>query len=512
MAEPFSIARTASGADILFNPAVANRHGLITGATGTGKTVSLQVLADHFSAIGVPVFLADVKGDLTGLAAPGSLTPKMKERLAATGVAEPAWRANPVVLWDVFAKRGVPVRATISDLGPLILGRLLGINPTQQGVLTMTFKIADDSGLLLLDLKDLRAMLTFVGENAAEFRMRYGNVSMTSVGAIQRGLLELEQQGGEGFFGEPMLDVDDLLQTDSQGRGVVNILAASDLISHPKVYGAFLLWILSELFEHLPEVGDADKPKLIFFFDEAHLLFTDAPAALVEKIQQVVRLIRSKGVGVYFVTQSPADIPDEVKAQLGHRIQHALRAFTPKDQKAVRAAAETLRANSAFNMERAILELSVGEALVSLLDGKGTPAVTERAWIAPPSSQIGPISDVERERLRNESSRNYGHYDKAVDRESAYEKLTNRTAEKADRAEMPPAAPTARPTPPAAPSGQSSPLSDILFGSTGPRGGRHEGMIEAVAKSAARSVGSSLGRSILRGALGGLLGGGSRRR
>ena len=309
-----------------------------------------------------------------------------------------------------------------------------------------------------------------------------------------------------------MLDVDDLLQTDSQGRGVVNILAASDLISHPKVYGAFLLWILSELFEHLPEVGDADKPKLIFFFDEAHLLFTDAPAALVEKIQQVVRLIRSKGVGVYFVTQSPADIPDEVKAQLGHRIQHALRAFTPKDQKAVRAAAETLRANSAFNMERAILELSVGEALVSLLDGKGTPAVTERAWIAPPSSQIGPISDVERERLRNESSRNYGHYDKAVDRESAYEKLTNRTAEKADRAEMPPAAPTARPTAPAAPSGQSSPLSDILFGSTGPRGGRHEGMIEAVAKSAARSVGSSLGRSILRGALGGLLGGGSRRR
>jgi DNA helicase HerA-like ATPase len=509
MAEPFSIARTAAGADILFNPAVANRHGLITGATGTGKTVSLQVLADHFSTIGVPVFLADVKGDLTGLAAPGSLTPKMKERLGATGIAEPAWRANPVVLWDVFARRGVPVRATISDLGPLILGRLLGINPTQQGVLTMTFKIADDSGLLLLDLKDLRAMLAFVGENAAEFRTRYGNVSMASIGAIQRALLEIEQQGGEGFFGEPMLDVDDLLQTDAQGRGVVNILAASDLINHPKVYGAFLLWILSELFERLPEVGDADKPKLIFFFDEAHLLFADAPAALVEKIQQVVRLIRSKGVGVYFVTQSPTDIPDEVKAQLGHRIQHALRAFTPKDQKAVRAAAETLRTNAAFDMERAILELSVGEALVSLLDAKGTPAVTERAWVAPPSSQIGPISDADRDRLRNESSRNYGHYDKAVDRESAYEKLTNRTAEKADRAEMPPASPTPRPT---APPEQSGGLSDILFGSTGPRGGRREGVIEAAAKSAARSVGSSLGRSILRGALGSLLGGSGRRR
>ena len=511
MAEPFSIARTASGADILFNPAVANRHGLITGATGTGKTVSLQVLADHFSAIGVPVFLADVKGDLTGLAAPGSLTPKMKERLAAIGVAEPAWRANPVVLWDVFAKRGVPVRATISDLGPLILGRLLGINPTQQGVLTMTFKIADDSGLLLLDLKDLRAMLTFVGDNAADFRTRYGNVSMASIGAIQRALLELEQQGGEGFFGEPMLDVDDMIQTDAQGRGVVNVLVASDLINHPKVYGAFLLWILSELFERLPEVGDADKPKLIFFFDEAHLLFTDAPAALVEKIQQVVRLIRSKGVGVYFVTQSPTDIPDDVKAQLGHRIQHALRAFTPRDQKAVRAAAETLRANSAFDMERAILELSVGEALVSLLDAKGTPAVTERAWISPPSSQIGPISDAERERLRSESSRNYGHYDNAVDRESAYEKLTNRSAEKAEKAEMPPAAPTPRPSGAPATSAGSS-ISDILFGSTGPRGGKREGMIEAAAKSAARSVGSSLGRSILRGALGGLLGGSSGRR
>ncbi len=324
MAEPFSIARTGGGADILFSPAVANRHGLITGATGTGKTVSLQVLADHFSAIGVPVFLADVKGDLTGLAAAGSLTPKMKERLAATGVAEPAWRADPVVLWDVFGKRGTPVRATISDLGPLILGRLLGINPTQQGVLTMTFKIADDAGLLLLDLKDLRSMLQFVGENAGEFRSRYGNVSMASIGAIQRALLELEQQGGEGFFGEPMLDVDDILQTDPQGRGVVNILAASDLINHPKVYAAFLLWILSELFERLPEVGDADKPRLIFFFDEAHLLFADSPPALVEKIEQVVRLIRSKGVGVFFVTHSPADLPG--RGESAARSSHPARA------------------------------------------------------------------------------------------------------------------------------------------------------------------------------------------
>jgi DNA helicase HerA-like ATPase len=430
----------------------------------------------------------------------------MKERLASTGVAEPAWRANPVVQWDLFGKRGIPVRATISDLGPLILGRLLGVNPTQQGVLTMTFKVADDAGMLLLDLKDLRAMLRFVGENAAEFRARYGHVSMASIGAIQRALLELEQQGGDGFFGEPMLDVDDMLQTDSQGRGVVNILAAADLVNHPKVYAAFLLWILSELFERLTEVGDADKPRLIFFFDEAHLLFTDAPPALVEKIEQVVRLIRSKGVGVFFVTHSPADLPDAVKAQLGHRIQHALRAFTPKDQKVVRAAAETLRPNPSLAMERVISELAVGEALVSLLDAKGTPSVTERAWMAPPCSQIGPIPDAERERLCGESSRTYGHYDKPVDRESAYERLTSRSAEKADRAEMPPAAPTPRPSgAPAA--GQSGSISDILFGSTGPRGGRREGVIEAAAKSAARSVGSGLGRSILRGALGGLLGG-----
>ena len=507
MSEAFIVARTPGGLDLPFDPAVANRHGLITGATGTGKTVSLQVLAGCFSAIGVPVFLADVKGDLTGLAAAGTLTPKLRERLAATGLAEPAWRANPVALWDVFGKLGTPVRATISDLGPLILGRLLGINATQQGVLTMTFRIADDAGLLLLDLKDLRAMLAFVGDNASEFRTRYGNVSMASIGAIQRALLEVEEQGGEGFFGEPMLDVDDLLQTDGDGRGVINILEAADLINRPKVYGAFLLWILSELFERLPEVGDADKPRLVFFFDEAHLLFSDAPAALVERIEQVVRLIRSKGVGVYFVTHNPSDIPDNVKAQLGHRIQHALRAFTPRDQKVVKAAAETLRPNPALDLETAITELGVGEALVSLLDRKGTPAVTERAWIVPPASQIGPIAADQRERLRRAGSAVYGHYDRAVDRESAYEKLTARTAERTDGAATPstPTAPAPVPGPARGGPGSGS-LSDILFGSTGPRGGRREGMIEAAAKSAARSVGSSLGRAILRGALGGILG------
>ena len=357
----------------LFRPALANRHGLITGATGTGKTVTLQVLAEHFSRIGVPVFLADVKGDLSGLAAAGSATPKLRERLKATGIAEPAWAASPVVFWDVFGRRGFPVRATISDLGPLLLGRLLGLNATQQGVLALVFKIADDNGLLLLDLKDLRAMLQFVGDNAREFTTQYGNVSAASIGAIQRALLEIEQQGGDAFFGEPMLDVDDLLQTDARGRGIVNVLAADELIRSPKLYATFLLWLLSELFERLPEVGDPEKPTLVFFFDEAHLLFDDAPAALVEKIEQVVRLIRSKGVGVYFVTQSPSDIPDTVLGQLGNRVQHALRAFTPRDQKAVKAAAETLRPNPSIDIARAITELAVGEALVSLLDDEGQP-------------------------------------------------------------------------------------------------------------------------------------------
>jgi DNA helicase HerA-like ATPase len=510
MADPFVIAKTADGAEILFDPALANRHGLITGATGTGKTVTLQRLADHFSRLGVPVFVADVKGDLTGLGAAGSLTPKLAERLKETGLDEPEWHANPVAVWDVFGRRGVPVRATVSDLGPLLLGRLFGLNPTQQGVLTIAFKIADEAGLLLLDLKDLRAMLQFVGDNAREFQTQYGNVSAASIGAIQRALLEIEQQGGDRFFGEPMLDVDDLLQTDRHGRGFVNILAADDLIQFPKVYSAFLLWILSELYERMPEVGDAAKPGLIFFFEEAHLVFADAPGALVDKIEQVVRLIRSKGVGVYFVTHGPSDLPDVVLAQLGNRIQHALRAFTPRDQKAVKAAAQTLRPNPGFDAERAITELAVGEALVSLLDAKGSPAITERAWILPPASQIGPISDVERDALRKASADLFGHYEQAVDRESAYEKLKARAEARTDQSGAPPLAnrPAGRAADSAGPSG---PLADILFGSTGPRGGRREGMIEAAAKSAARSIGSSIGRAILRGTLGSTLGGRARR-
>lgn len=513
MTEPFVIAKTASGADLSMQPALANRHGLITGATGTGKTVTLQVLTDHFSQIGVPVFLADVKGDLSGVAAAGSLTPKLTERLKATGITAPAWRPNPVVFWDVFGRRGFPVRATISDLGPLLLGRLLNLNATQQGVLALTFKIADDRSLLLLDLKDLRAMLQFVGDNAKSFTTEYGNISAASVGAIQRGLLEVEQQGGGAFFGEPMLDVDDLLQTDREGRGIVNVLAADELIRSPKVYATFLLWILSELFERLPEVGDPEKPTLVFFFDEAHLLFEDAPAPLIAKIEQVVRLIRSKGVGVYLVTQNPSDVPETVLGQLGNRVQHALRAYTPHDQKAVKAAAETLRENPAIDLTGAITELAVGEALVSFLDEKGRPSVTERAWIVPPASRIGPITDAERAAIQKDANAIYGHYAEAVDRESAYEKLTSRTSSKVG-------APVATPSPATSPSGRTSPwkddqqaaattsggigaiLSDLIFGTTGPRGGHHEGLAESAAKSMARSVGSGFGRAILRGALG----------
>jgi DNA double-strand break repair helicase HerA and related ATPase len=516
MAEPFVIAKGGDGADVVFHPALANRHGLVTGATGTGKTISLQVLADHFSRIGVPVFLADVKGDLTGLAAAGSMTPKLSERLEATKIAAPSFRANPVVFWDVFGKYGFPVRATISDLGPLLLGRLFNLNPTQQGVLAIVFKIADDSGLLLLDLKDLRAMLQFVGDNAAQFKTHYGNVSTASVGAIQRALLEIEQQGGNQFFGEPMLDVDDLIQTDGHGSGMVNILVADELIRAPMLYATFLLWMLSELFERLREVGDPEKPTLVFFFDEAHLLFSDAPAALVEKIEQVVRLIRSKGVGVYFVTQNPSDVPQQVLGQLGNRIQHALRAFTPRDQKAVKVAADTLRPNPKIDTARAITELAVGEALVSVLDEKGTPTVTERAWIVPPASQIGPIPDADREAIRKRTASTYGHYEQTVDRESAYEKLKARTAGRvggpgeAGQAGWSPAGQPAGTAASPAAGGFTDTLSKILLGTTGPRGGHHEGMVEVAAKSAVRSMSSGLGRAILRGALGSILGGSRR--
>jgi uncharacterized protein len=499
----FPLAKTSAGELLEVDAAMANRHGLVTGATGTGKTVTLQLLADNFSRIGVPVFLADVKGDLSGVATAGSATPKLRERLKAIGADEPAWSANPAVLWDVFGRRGIPIRATISDLGPLLLGRLLDLNPTQQGVLTLVFKIADDGGLLLLDLKDLRAMLQMVGDRAKDFRTDYGNVSAASIGTIQRAVLEIGEQGGDKFFGEPMLDVDDLLQTD-HGRGIVNVLVADELIRAPKVYATFLLWMLSELFERLPEVGDPDKPTLVFFFDEAHLLFTDAPASLVEKIEQVVRLIRSKGVGVYFVTQSPADVPDTVLAQLGNRVQHALRAFTPRDQKVVKAAAQTLRPNPAFDTGQAITELAIGEALISLLDAKGSPTVTERAWILAPSSRIGPITDAERDAIRKQSASSYGHYEQTIDRESAYEKLKARTADAgAVQPTTIPGAPTSAP----AGTSMSESISAILFGTTGPRGGRHPGLLDAAARSAAHAMGSGVGRAILRGALGSILGG-----
>ena len=515
MTQPFTIARSASGEEIVFRPGMANRHGLVAGATGTGKTVSLQLLTDHLSQLGVPVFLADVKGDLSGLAAAGTATPKVRERLAAIHASEPAWSANPVVFWDLFGKRGVPVRATVADVGPLLLGRLLGLNATQQGVLTLVFKIADDRGLPILDLKDLRAILQYAADHAGEIRTAYGNVSAASVGAIQRGLLELEQQGGAVFFGEPMLDIDDLVQTDAKGRGVVNILVADELIRSPKLYSTFLLWLMSELFERLPEVGDPEKPTLVFFFDEAHLLFADAPAALVDKIEQVVRLIRSKGVGVYFVTQNPDDIPDTVLGQLGNRVQHALRAFTPRDQKAVKAAADTLRANPHIDTARAITELAVGEALVSVLDEKGSPTITERAWMLTPSSQIGPIDDAARARLRQSSSDLFGHYEKTIDRESAYEKLTTRVADRAGAGGVGTAGAAGAGGPGAAGGGdtegtEASPISDalskILLGTTGPRGGHHDGLLESAARSAARSLGSGVGRAILRGALGSLIG------
>jgi uncharacterized protein len=473
-------------------PGLANRHGLITGATGTGKTVTLQALAQRFSAIGVPVFMADVKGDLSGIAKPGGANPKVAERLKALKLAVP-FEGCPVVFWDVFGKAGHPVRATVSDMGPLLLGRMLDLNETQEGVLSLVFKIADDQGLLLLDLKDLRAMLQHVGDNAAQFKTAYGNVSTASIGAIQRGLLALESQGGAKFLGEPMLDVGDLMQTRDR-KGVVNILAAGELMNSPKLYSTFLLWLLAELFEHLPEVGDPDKPKLVFFFDEAHLLFSEAPKALLEKVQQVVRLIRSKGVGVYFVTQNPLDVPESVLGQLGNRVQHALRAFTPRDQKAVKTAAETLRPNPKLNAEKVITELGVGEALVSLLDEKGSPCVVERAFVVPPGSQIGPIGDDERAKLI-QSSDVFGHYEKTVDRESAYEKLKGRTEAKPAQPEE-----SANPV--------HDPVHDILFGRTGPRGGRQsQGIIEAVTKSAARSIGSELGRQVLRGVLGSILGG-----
>jgi DNA helicase HerA-like ATPase len=500
VAEPIQLAWSATAAPALL-PAYANRHGCITGATGTGKTISLQLLAEGFSRIGVPVFLADVKGDLSGLAAAGAMGDKLQARLEKLGLPAPAFAACPVTLWDVFGEQGHPVRATVSDMGPLVLGRLLDLNDTQEGILTLAFRVADDNGLLLLDLKDLRAILQFVGENAAQIKLTYGHVSAASIGAIQRALLQIEEQGGARFFGEPMLNVDDLLQT-VDGRGVINILAADRLMQSPRLYACFLLWLLAELFERLPEVGDPEQPKLVFFFDEAHLLFTDASAALLEKVELVVRLIRSKGVGVYFVSQNPVDIPDRILGQLGHRLQHALRAFTPRDQKAVRATAETMRPNPGLDIEAAIQQLAVGEALISLLDAEGTPTVTERAWILTPGSRIGPLSPEERQALMA-SSPVAGVYDTPLDRESAFEMLQARAA-------TPAATPKPRPRAAPEPEPARSELEELLFGSVGPRGGRHDGLVDVLAKNAARSVGSSLGRQVVRGVLGSLLSSGRR--
>jgi DNA double-strand break repair helicase HerA and related ATPase len=460
-------------------PRLANRHGLIAGATGTGKTVSLQVLAEDFSRRGVPVFMADVKGDLSGISQAGKEHPKLRERADVIGLEGYTYEAFPVVFWDLFGEQGHRMRATVSEMGPLLLARMLDLNDTQEGVLYAVFKIADDQGMLLLDLKDLRALLAFAGENAKQLRLEYGNISGASVGAIQRRLLVLEQEGASQFMGEPALDLFDFMRTGVNGYGNVNILAADKLMQTPKLYATFLLWLLSELFEELPEIGDPDKPRLVFFFDEAHLLFSDAPRALVDKIEQVVRLIRSKGVGVYFVTQNPLDIPDSILGQLGNRIQHALRAYTPREQKAVRAAATTFRENPAFDAADAIKELGVGEALVSTLGGKGIPGMVERTLIRPPASRLGPVTRAERQAVMDKSPFS-GRYDQPVDRHSAYEMLKERADSKmANAAE-----------------GKDKPAA---------RSSNRQGVVEAMLKSIVRSLGSSLGRELSRGMLGSIL-------
>lgn len=481
MAEPMLIAK--SDEFIYLLPRMANRHGLIAGATGTGKTVTLQALAEQFSRSGVPVFMADVKGDLSGMSRAGGGNAKVEERVAMLGVENFSYAPCPVTFWDVFGVKGHPVRTTVAELGPLLLARMLNLNEVQGGVLTAVFKIADDKGWLLLDLKDLRAMMQHASENASQYTAEYGNISSASVGAVQRALLQLEHEGADQLFGEPALNLQDMMQTDSKGHGVVNILASDKLYNSPRVYASLLLWILSELFEQLPEVGDVDKPKLVFFFDEAHLLFNDAPKALMDKIEQVVRLIRSKGVGIYFISQNPLDIPDVVLGQLGNRVQHALRAFTPRDQKAVKSAAETFRPNPEVDVASAITELGVGEALVSFLDEKGRPMPVERAFVCPPGSRIGMATDEERSQTIR-SSLIYGYYEKSLDRESAYEILKERAvasaAEVAAKVEAAPKRPVGR---------------------------QPDTLMETMAKTAARTVGSELGRRLIRGVLGSLLGG-----
>jgi len=504
MSEPILIAQHGQ-TQCFLQPDKANRHGLITGATGTGKTITLQTMAEGFAKLGVPVFMADIKGDLTGISHAGSSTPKLAKALAERGLDAPEYAAFPTTLWDVFGEQGHPVRATVSDLGPLLLARMLNLNDTQAGVLQLVFKIADDSGLLLLDMKDLRAMCQHVGDNASSFTTEYGNISAASIGAIQRGLLQIDSQGGDKFFGEPMLNIDDFMQTDGAGLGQINVLAADKLMNSPRLYSTFLLWLLSELFENLPEVGDLDKPKLVFFFDEAHLLFADAPKVLVERIELVVRLVRSKGVGVYFVTQNPLDIPDSVLAQLGNRVQHALRAFTPRDQKAVKSAADTMRPNPGLDIGTAITELAVGEALVSFLDDKGRPCPTERVYVLPPASQIGPITPEQRKTLLNESIV-AGVYEKTLDRESAFEKLKGRSTERATAAANNGANQTT--------TGESGGLLDSLGSGLGNLlgggNGRRTSVTEQLFKSAASSIGREVGRQIIRGVLGGIFGGSKR--
>jgi len=477
MSDPILVAK--NGNDSYLLPRMANRHGLIAGATGTGKTVTLQKLAESFSQRGTPVFLADVKGDLSGLSQAGGQNPRILERAKQLKLGTLNFSASPVVFWDVFGEQGHPVRATISEMGPLLLSRLLNLNDTQSGVLSIVFKVADDQGMLLLDLKDFRAMLQHVSENASELKSTYGNVSAASIGTIQRELLTLEEQGADKFFGEPALNLDDLMQT-IDGRGAVNILAADKLLQSPRLYTTFLLWLMSELFEQLPEAGDPEQPKLVFFFDEAHLLFNEAPKVLLEKVEQVVRLIRSKGVGVYFITQNPMDVPETVLGQLGNRVQHALRAFTPKDQKAVKAAAQTFRANPDVNVEKAITELGVGEALVSFLDEKGIPVPVHRGFICPPVSQVGPVTPADREKVIR-ASVIYGHYEKAVDRESAYERLKAKASLSAPDEPAPKRAPA--------------------------RGRTPDTMAETMMKSVVRAAGSQMGRSLIRGVLGSILGG-----
>jgi len=483
-----------------------NRHGLIAGATGTGKSVSLMVMAEGFSRLGVPVFLADVKGDIAGMAVAGAMSERLQQRVTTLGLTDFRNEANPVVFWDLYGKLGHPVRTSVTEMGPLLLARILELNDTQSGVLDIVFKLADDEGLLLLDLDDLRALLGFVAANAKQVSQTHGLVSPTSVAAIQRSLLRLEQAGGAEFFGEPMLDLVDLMRQDMSGRGIINLLAADKLILNPRLYSSFLLWLLSELFETLPEVGDLAQPKLVFFFDEAHLLFSDCPPALRQRVEQVCRLIRSKGVGVYFCSQNPDDVPNEILGQLGNRVQHALRAFTPRDQKAVRTAAETFVRNPKLDVAAVISQLGVGEALVSTLQDKGIPMPVERTMMAPPRCRMGAITDEERAVVRARSPVGT-RYDSAINRESAYEILSKRAEQAAAQAEIAKTQADADKRVPSAtgaakPVAERSWIRDILFGT-----GRRQGAIETTAKSAMRTVGNQLGRQILRGVLGSMLGG-----